>query len=107
MIKFFAPAVTAIQAATFVANKSFPMTYYASVYYDPASPLVTTPGFVFEAHVNDEAWAMVKAAIVAMAGTLASSKVRVIFDHMDISRTAGRPTPKIAFVNSDGSQSET
>ena len=106
MIKFFAPALTTVQAATFVLNKTFPMTYYASVYYDPASPLSTTPGIIFEAHVNDEAWQTVKTAIVAVTGTL-GNKVRVIFDQIDVSRTSGRPAQKIAFVNSDGSQSET
>jgi hypothetical protein len=74
--------------------------------YDPASPLSTTPGIIFEAHVNDEAWQTVKTAIVAVTGTL-GNKVRVIFDQIDVSRTSGRPAPKIAFVNSDGSQSET
>ena len=107
MIKFFAPGLTALQAGTFVLNKAFPMTYYASAYYDPADPLNTTAGIIFEAHVNDEQWQTVKAAIVSLTGVQLTPKMRVWFASMDPSHTAGRPGPKLFYVNSDGSQTET
>lgn len=102
MIRIHAPGLTTLQAGTILRNKTVPIVYHVATYYDPASPLTTTPGLTLDTHVVDEDWGIARSIASEIASTLLVTRVSIEFSAPDISQRAGRLADKLFFVKADG-----